>query len=199
MKLYYAPGSCSLCPHIVLREVDADFELEQVNYREKKLMDGRDYWSINAKGQVPTLELDDGQTLTECAAIVQYLADRHPDAGLAPENGTMGRVRLQEWLSYIGSELHMNIPPIFLPTTPDDYKPVARAKVEQKFGDLDRRLADNAYLMGDTYTVADSYCYTVMRWHQRADIDLAPWPNLRAFMERIGERPAVKAALAAES
>ncbi len=199
MKLYFAPGSCSLCPHIVLREAGADFELEQVDVREKKLMDGTDYRGTNPKGQVPTLVLDDGQALTECAAIVQYIADHNPDAGLAPAAGTMERVRLQEWLSFIGSELHKNIPPLFLPTTPDDYKPIALAKVEQKFGNLDARLADNAFLMGDSYTVADAYCFAIVNWHKRSDIDLAPWPNLQAYMARIAERPAVKAALAAES
>ncbi len=199
MKLYFSPGSCSLCPHIVLREAGADFELEQVNLREKKLMDGTDYWGTNPKGQVPVLVLDNGQALTECAAIVQYIADRNPDKGLAPEAGTMERVRLQEWLSFVGSELHKNIPPLFLPTTPDDYKPIARQKVEQKFGNLDSRLADNDYLMGEAFTVADAYCFAIVSWHKRSDIDLAPWPNLKAYMDRIAARPAVRDALAAES
>ncbi len=108
-------------------------------------------------------------------------------------------MRLQEWLSFIGSELHKNLPPIFLPTTPDDYRPIARAKVEQKFGNLDRRLADNDYLMGAAFSVADAYCFAIVSWHKRSDIDLAPWPNLKAYMERIADRPAVKDAIAAES
>ncbi len=198
MKLYFAPGSCSLCPHIVLREAGANFELEQVNVGEKKLMDGTDYWGTAPKGQVPVLVLDDGQALTECAAIIQYIADRNPGKGLAPVAGTMERIRLQEWLSFIGSELHKNLPPLFLPTTPEDYKPVALKQIEQKFGDLDRRLADNDYLMGKAFTVADAYCFAIVSWHKRADIDLAPWPHLAAFMARIGERAAVKEALAAE-
>ena len=198
MKLYHTPGTCSLCPNIALREAGVDFELEQVNLRQKKLADGGDFFGVNFKGQVPTLELDDGTRLTECAAIVQYIADQNPDANLAPAAGTMDRYRLIEWLSFIGSEMHKTFPPLFLPTTPDDYKPIALQRLTQKFGNLDAHLADNDYLMGDAYTVADSYCFAIMNWHKRADIDLAPWPNLQAYMERIAARPKVKEALASE-
>lgn len=198
MKLYTTPGTCSLGPHIALREAGADFDLEKVNLREKKLSDGGDFFDVNYKGQVPTLELDNGEKLTECAAIVQYVADQNPDAGLAPPAGTMERYRLQEWLSFIGSELHKGLPPMFLPNIPDDYKPVAMAKLTQKFGNLDGRLGDNDYLMGDSFSMADAYCFAIMRWTQRADIDLSPWPNLKAYMERIAARPQVKAAMEAE-
>ena len=198
MKLYHTPGTCSLCPNIVLREAGVDFELQAVNLREKKLADGEDFFDVNFKGQVPTLELDDGTRLTECAAIVQYIADQNPGANLAPAAGTMDHYRLLEWLSYIGSEMHKTFPALFLPTTPEDYKPIALQRLTQKFENLDAHLADNDYLMGDSYTIADSYCFAIMNWHKRSDIDLAPWPNLKAYMERIAARPKVQEAMASE-
>ncbi len=199
MKLYMSPGACSLCPHIALREAGAEFELVRVNLQEKKLPDGADYLSVNPKGQVPVLELDDGETLTENAAIVQYVADQYPQSDLAPAVGTIGRYRLQEWLSFIGSELHKNFPPLFIPRYPPEYKPMARQTLERKFANLDQHLADRQYLMGDQFTVADAYCFAIMNWHKRADLDLSPWPNLKSYVERVAARPKVHEALEAEA
>ncbi len=199
MKLYMSPGACSLCPHIALREAGAEFELVRVNLQEKKLPDGADYLSVNPKGQVPVLELDDGETLTENAAIVQYVADQYPQSDLAPAVGTIGRYRLQEWLSFIGSELHKNFPPLFIPRYPPEYKPMARQTLERKFANLDQHLADRQYLMGDQFTVADAYCFAIMNWHKRADLDLSPWPNLKSYVERVAARPKVHEALQAEA
>ncbi len=199
MKLYMSPGACSLCPHIALREAGAEFELVRVNLQEKKLPDGADYLSVNPKGQVPVLELDDGETLTENAAIVQYVADQYPQSDLAPAVGTIGRYRLQEWLSFIGSELHKNFPPLFIPRYPPEYKPMARQTLERKFANLDQHLADRQYLMGDQFTVADAYCFAIMNWHKRADLDLSPWPNLKSYVERVAARSKVREALEAEA
>jgi len=196
MKLYYTPGTCSLCPHIVLREIGADYELKKVDLQAKKIAEnGNDFYPVNAKGQVPALALDNGEIFTECSTIIQYLADQNPASNLAPANGTMERYRLQEWLSFIGSELHKGIPPLFLPNIPEDYKPVALAKLSTKLKALDAHLADNEYLMGSSYTVADSYCFAIMNWHKKAELDLSPWPNLKAYQARIEQRPAVQAAL----
>lgn len=199
MKLYMSPGSCSLCPHIALREAGAEFDLIRVNLQEKKLPDGGDYLAVNPKGQVPVLEVDDGTRLTENAAILQYIADKSPQAGLAPAAGTMERYRLQEWLSFVGSELHKNFPALFVPRYPAEYKPFAKATLERKFANLDQHLAGNKHLMGETFTVADAYCFAIMNWHKRADLDLSPWPNLKAYVERIAARPKVREAIAAEA
>ena len=199
MKLYYSPGACSLCPHIALREAGAEFELVRVNLPEKKLPDGTDYFALSPKGQVPVLQLDDGETLTENAAIIQYIADQYPQSDLAPAAGTMGRYHLQEWLSFVGSELHKNFPPLFIARYPADYKPMARQTLERKFGNLEQHLADKEYLMGNRFTIADAYCFTIMNWRKRAELDLAPWPNLKAYVERVEARPKVLEAMAAEA
>jgi glutathione S-transferase len=198
MKLYYAPGACSLSPHIVLREAGFNFDLEQVNNQEKKTKSGKDYWTINPKGQVPVLELDNGERLTEGPVIVQYLADQKPAAGLAPASGTMERVRVQEWLNFTTSELHKSFGPIFRPTTPDEYKKISKENLGKRFDWLDKQLAGRQYLMGDKFTVADAYLFTVLRWSARVDIDLAKWPNLKAYVDRVGARPKVREALQAE-
>jgi len=198
MKLYFSPGACSLCPHIVLREAGARFELVRVNLPEKKLPDGGDYFAVSPKGQVPVLQLDDGETLTENAAIIQYIADQHPQANLAPAAGTMGRYRLQEWLSFVGSELHKNFPPLFVPRYPPEYKPLARQTLERKFGNLEQHLGGRQYLMGDPFTIADAYCFAIMNWHKRAELDLSPWPSLKAYVERVAARPKVREAMEAE-
>ena len=196
MKLYHSPGTCSLCPHIVLNEIGADFQLEKVDLRAKTIVqNGNDFYPVNGKGQVPALTLDNRETFTECSAIIQYLADQNPDKNLAPENGTMERYRLQEWISFIGSELHKGIPALFLPYIPDDYRPIALDRVKTRLGTLDSHLADNDYLMGDGYTVADSYRFAIVNWHKRAELDLSPWPNLKSYVEKIESRPAVQKSL----
>ncbi len=198
MKLYFAPGACSLSPHIVLRESGTQFDLEQVNNQEKKTKSGIDYWTINPKGQVPVLELDNGERLTEGPVIVQYIADKKPGAGLVPPAGTSERYRVQEWLNFITSELHKSFGPIFRPTTPDAYKAISKENLGKRFDWLNKELAGRQYLMGDKFTVADAYLFTVLRWTSRIEIDLGKWPNLKAYVDRVAGRPKVQEAMKTE-
>ena len=199
MKLYYTKGSCSFAAHVALREAGAEFELAAVDLREKTLPDGSDYREVNPRGYVPFLERDDGEGLAECAAILQYVADRHPDSGLAPAPGSDGRYRLAEWLSFVGGELHKGLPPLFLPTIPEEMRPVARARLTVRMGFLDQALAGKEWLMGDRYTVADSYCGAILNWTRPAKYDLADHPNVAAYHGRFHDRAAVKEARAAEA
>jgi glutathione S-transferase len=198
MKLYYAPGACSLSPHIVARELGISLELKKVNNKDKTIEGGGDYWKVNPRGYVPALELDDGQILTEGPAIVQYLADRKPEAGLAPKNGTFERYRLQEWLNFFTSEIHKQFSPLFKPNTPDEYKKIAKENLAVRFDWLDKQLAGKDYLMGKPFTVADAYLFVLLNWTKVQNIDLARWPNLAAFQARVGARPKVQEALQAE-
>jgi len=198
MKLYFSPGACSLSPHIVLREAGIAADLEQVDLKTKKTKSGADFTAVNPKGQVPTLVLDDGQTLTEGPAIVQYLADQKPEAGLAPKNGTLERYRLQEWLNFLTSEVHKQFSPLFRPNTPEEYKTIAKENLGKRFDWLDKQLAGKQYLTGDTFTVADAYLFTVLRWSTRVNIDLGKWPNVKAYVERVAARPKVQEAMKAE-
>jgi len=198
MKLYYAPGACSLSPHIVLREAGLTFELEQVDNKEKKTKSGQNFWDVNPKGQVPVLELDEGGRLTEGPVIVQYLADKKPGSGLAPACGTPERYRVQEWLNFVTSELHKSFGPIFRPTTPEEYKKISKENLGKRFDWLDKQLAGRSYLTGEKFTIADAYLFTVLRWSSRVEIDLAKWPNLKAYVDRVAARPKVREALAAE-
>ena len=198
MKLYYAPGACSLSPHIVSRELGLPVEMKKTNVKEKVVDGGGDYWKVNGKGYVPALELDNGQVLTEGPAIVQYLADQKPDAGLAPKAGSLDRYKLQEWLNFITSEIHKSFSPLFRPTTPDEYKKIAKENLANRFAWLDKQLAGKDYLMGKQFTVADAYLFTVLRWTVPMQIDLAQWPNLKAYFDRVNARPKVKEALAEE-
>jgi len=198
MKLYYSPGACSLSPHIVSREAGIPVELKKTSTKDKTIDGGGDYWKVNGKGYVPALELDNGQVLTEGPAIVQYLADQKPDSGLAPKNGSLERYRVQEWLNFITSEIHKQFSPLFRPTTPDEYKKIAKENLANRFGWLDKQLAGKDYLMGKQFTVADAYLFTVLRWTTPTKIDLAPWPNLGAYLARVAARPKVQEALKAE-
>jgi glutathione S-transferase len=198
MKLYYSPGACSLSPHIVLREAGLAFELVLASTKTKKLQDGTDFYTINPKGSVPVLELDKGQRLTEGPAIVQYLADLAPASGLAPAAGTWERARLQEWLNFITSELHKGFSPLFTPGMVEEAKPLFRAKLLERFKYVDQQLEGKSYLMGETFTVADAYLFTVSNWGQYVGVDIAPFANLAAFRARVSARPAVQAALEAE-
>src|SRR5499426_375484 len=164
MKLYFAPGACSLSPHIVLREAGQNPDLVQVDLREKKTKDGGDFNKVNPKGQVPVLETDDGIVLTEGPVIVQYVADKAPNSKLAPPAGSKERYQVQEWLNFITSELHKNFGPIFRPTTPDAYKTISKENLGKRFDWLDKQLVSKQYLMGDEFTVADAYLFTVLRW-----------------------------------
>ena len=198
MKLYYSPGACSLSPHIVLRESGLKFEPVLASTKTHKLQDGTDYYTINPKGYVPTLELDNGERLTEGPAIVQYIADQVPARQLAPANGTMARYRLQEWLNFITSELHKTYSPIFNPATPEEYKTIARNKLADRYRWVDSQLEGKSYLMGDAFSVADAYMFTVTNWAKHVGVDLSALKNVGAFMQRVAARPAVQEAMKAE-
>ena len=197
MKLFYMPGACSLAPHIALREAGLPFDLVAVD-RSKKTSSGEDYLTINVKGSVPAVKLDDGQVLTEAAVIQQYIADKAPAKKLAPAAGTPERYRLQEWLNYIASEMHKGIGQLWNPAMPDDYKEaVKKGLAARQFAYLDKKLAGRDYLMGD-FTIADGYLFTVLNWTNFHTIDLSAFPNIVAFMKRVAARPAVQAAMTAE-
>ena len=198
MKLYYSPGACSLSPHIVLHEAGLAYEPVLASTKTHKLADGTDFYSINPLGYVPVLELDDGTRLTEGPAIVQYLADQAPQKNLAPAPGTLARYRLQEWLSFIGTEVHKGFGPLFAPGTPEEYKPQIKQRLLSRLQWVDGELAGKQYLMGDHFTVADAYLFTVTNWAQFVGLDISQLKNLAAYRERIGARPAVQAAMKAE-
>ena len=198
MKLYYSPGACSLSPHIALQEAGLAYTPVLTSTKSHKLQDGTDYYTINALGYVPVLELDNGERLREGPAIVQYIADQVPDKQLAPANGTLARYRLQEWLTFIGTELHKGFSPLFNPATPEEYKPMVRERLLQRLQWVDSQLAGKQYLMGDQFTVADGYLFTVTNWTQPTKLDISGLANLAAYRERVGARPAVQAAMKAE-
>ncbi|MEI7431718.1 MAG: glutathione transferase GstA [Betaproteobacteria bacterium] len=199
MKLYYSPSACSLSPHIALREAGIDFELVRVDLGSHKLPDGRDFTQINPKGYVPALELDNGIVLTEGTAIVQYIADLKPEAGLAPKAGTLERYQLQEWLGFINSEVHKGFGPLFNPKTPEEYKTTARKNLANRLAYLAEHLTKHDYLMGKQFTVADAYLFTVLNWGPWTGVDITAWPSLVAFQQRLSSRPAIVAAQAAEA
>ncbi|BFI62066.1 glutathione S-transferase [Yersinia pseudotuberculosis] len=198
MKLFYKPGACSLSPHIVLREAGLDFSIERVDLVTKKTETGADYLSINPKGQVPALVLDDGSLLTEGVAIVQYLADKVPDRHLIAPSGTLSRYHAIEWLNFIATELHKGFSPLFNPNTPDEYKTIVRERLDKQFSYVDSILAKHDYLLGNKFSVADAYLFTVSRWANALNLQIKERSHLDQYMARVAERPAVKAALAAE-
>ena len=198
MKLYYAPGACSLAPHMALRETGLEFELEQVDLTNRKTASGEDFTRINPLGYVPCLRRDDGETLTECAVLLQWIADQSPELGLAPPEGSPERYRLQEILNFVATELHKGFGPLFNPAFPDAAKQVVLENLKGRLGYLDARLADRTFLLGDRFSVADCYLATVLGWTRFLKMDLSPWPNLGAYLGRIMARPAVQEALKAE-
>lgn len=198
MKLYFAPGACSLCPHIVLLEAGLAAETVQVDLKTHQLPDGSDYRAINPRGYVPLLELDDGQRLTENAALVQYIAERSADRGLLPPAGTMARTRVQEWLAFVGSELHKGFSPLFNPAMPEEAQAVFKKKLAERLRWVDQQLAGKSYLTGETFTVADAYLFVIAGWAGRVGLDVAGLENLAAHQARVHNRPAVQAALKAE-
>ncbi|MBC7471172.1 MAG: glutathione transferase GstA [Ramlibacter sp.] len=198
MKLYYSPGSCSLSPHIALREAGLAFEPVLASIKSHQLQDGTDYYGINPLGYVPMLELDDGTRLREGPAIVQYIADQVPTKNLAPANGTLPRYRLQEWLTFIGTEVHKQFSPLFNSAMPEEVKKMQRDKLASRFQWIDAQLKGKQYLMGDNFSVADGYLFTVTNWAKSTMIDLAVYPNLVAYRERVAARPAVQEAMKAE-
>ena len=199
MKLYYSPGACSLSPHIVLHESGLPFEALAAPTKTHKLADGTDYYTINPLGYVPLLALDDGRQLREGPAIVQYLADQVPAKGLAPANGTFERYQLQEWLTFIGTELHKGgFSPLFNPAAPAEFKAATKERLVSRLQFVDGQLAGRQYLMGDNFTVADAYLFTVTNWCKLMSVDISGMSNLLAYRERVGARPAVQAAMKAE-
>ena len=194
MKLYKSKGTCSFGPLVAICELGIDAELIPVNIMEKTLPDGSDFRAINPKGYVPFIETDEGKGISECAVILQYLADQHPESGLAPPAGTAERYEMQDWLSFIGSELHKNIPPLYLPYIPDDYRPVARQRVATRLAYMNDAIAGKTWLMGDNFSAADCYACAVLNWTPRAEYDLSAHPNVAAYHERLSNRDSVKAA-----
>jgi glutathione S-transferase len=199
MKLFYARGSSSLLPHIVLREAGLPFQLIQIDEHTKVISGGGDFRSVNPLGYVPALVLDDGTLLTEGAAIVQYIADLVPEKKLAPANGSIERVKLQAWLNFVASEMHKGgFSPLFYEGVPEDGRNVFRTRLRKRFSHLDEHLSSSAYLMGSTFTVADAHLFVVSNWASWVDFDLSPYPSVVAYRQRLGARPAVMAALEAE-
>lgn len=198
MKLYYSPGACSLSPHIVLREAGLAFEPVKAPTKTHQLDDGTDYYTINPLGYVPLLELDDGTRLREVPAILQYIADQVPTKNLAPAAGTLPRYRLQEWLTFIGMELHRSIGVLFNPALPEEGKQVFRDRAGKRLKWLEGELAGKDYVLGQNFSVADAYLFVVTRWAKPLGFDLAPYPNLAAHQERVGARAAVQEALKVE-
>lgn len=198
MKLYYVPAACSLSVQIALHEAGVPHEIEKVDGRTKKTADGGDYLAINPRGQVPALILDDGSLMTEGPAIVQYIADMKPEKMLMPPAGTMARYRFLEWLNYLTSELHQRFYPLFVfPNFPEDVIAALKDDLVKRLSHVSQKLGDGPYLMGEQFTVADGYLFTMLRWPPFVKIDPAPWPNLSEYSERVAARPAVQAAMRA--
>lgn len=195
MKLYFSPGACSLSPHIALLEAGLPCHTEQVDLGTKTTAGGTDYRTINPKGYVPALELDDGSILTEAAVVVQYIADQAPDRRLAAPAGTMARYRQMEWLNFISSELHKGFGPLFNPAASEEVKALARANLAKRFPIVASALETREFIAGEGFSVADCYLFTILSWSGHAGVDLAPWPALGAYLARIGARPAVQQAL----
>ena len=198
MKLYYLTGACSLASNIALREAGLKFELVKVDRKTKKAADGLDFTEVNPKGYVPALTLDNGEVLTENVVVLQYIADRNPAAKLAPAAGTLERYRLMEWLSFINSEIHKSFSPLFRQDAPEGAKEYARKNITARLEYLQRALGSGNFVMGEQFTVADAYLFTVLGWGGHVGIDLGQWPQLKRFHERVGARPHVIAALQSE-
>lgn len=198
MKLFYSPAACSLASHIVLCELGLPHTLERVDLKTHTTASGENFDNINPKGYVPALQLDDGQLISECPAVLQYLAEQKPSAGFLPPAGTLERIRVVEWLTYIGTELHKNFSPLFKPDASADWKAAAKANLEKRLTYVDQALAGRDYLTGTQPCIADAYLFTAVSWCRYVSIDLSAWPALAAFQQRMAARPAVQKALRAE-
>jgi glutathione S-transferase len=198
MKLYYSPGACSLSPHIALLEAGLPYDLVKVDLRAKKLENGDDYLTVNPKGQVPALALDNGELVTEGPVIVQVIADKASAKNLAPARDSAERYKLQEWLNFITGELHKNFSPLFNPSIPDEVKNFFRDRIMAKFKYADSQLAGRDYLMGKQFTVADGYLFVMLKWAERTGVDLSGLKNLMAYKDRVAARPKVQEALTKE-
>jgi glutathione S-transferase len=198
MKLYYAPGACSQAPHIVAREAGLDIELAKVNFPDKVTDEGEKLTDVNPKGAVPTLRLDDGEVLTENAVILQYLADRAPISELALPASGIERYRLLEWLNFVATELHKGFAPLWNPATPDAFKEATREALGKKFDYLQERIGEGPYILGARFSIVDAYAFAVLNWTKIHAIDIARWPGLVAYLQRVAARPAVQETLRAE-
>ena len=198
MKLYYVPGACSLGPHIVAREAGLPLTLDRVNLADRTTESGGAFADVNPKGYVPALRMTSGEVLTEASAILQYLADQAPQAGLVPAAGSPERYKLLEWLGFISTEIHKGFGPLWSPATPDDVKAATKERLATRFAYLDKTLAAQPFLTGDAFTIADAYLFTVVNWTNFHSMDLSPFPHLRAFQNRVASRPKVQEALEAE-
>ena len=198
MKLYYFSGACSLASNIALREAGLKFELVKVDRRTRKAADGLDFNEVNPKGYVPTLTLDNGEVLTENVAVLQYIADRNPAAKLAPPAGTMERYRLVEWLGFISSEIHKNFSQLFREDAAEETKQYVLKVLSNRLDYVNRAIGSRSFLMGEQFTVADPYLFTVLGWSRHLNFDLSKWPQLQRYVERVGARPQVVEALKAE-
>ena len=198
MKLYYTPGACSHAPHILLREAGLDFTIEKVDLADKKTETGADFKKINPHGYVPALQLNDGTVMTEVAVISQYIADRVPAKKLAPANGTAERYTLQSWLNFISAEVHKQLGAMFNPAVPEEYKTIVKTKLATRFDSLNAHLSKQPFVLGETFTAADAYLYTILNWTKFFAIDLAKWPAIKSFMERVAARPSAQEAAKAE-
>jgi len=198
MKLYYAPGACSMAAHIVLRELGYRFDLERVDLRAGRTATGTDYSAVNPKGYVPALVLDDGEVLTEVAAILQYLADSRPELGLVMPSGDLAHYRLLEWLNFISTEVHKTLGALFNPNLPAECREVPLALFDRRCDWLAGALGEGPFLMGERYTVADPYLFTILNWTSVLAVDLGRWPAIKDYMARVAARPAVQETLTAE-
>ncbi len=198
MKLYYAPGACSMAPHIVACEAGLTIELDKVDIANKKTADGGDYWKINPNGYVPALATDDGQVITEVGVICQYLADQKPDANLVPKFGTIERYQQMAALNFAATEIHKQVGALFNPKLTPEMKQVQIGTIERRFNALESRLEGKSYVMGEHFTAADAYLFTVLGWTRIHQIALDKWPNIKGYVARIGARPKVQQAMSAE-
>lgn len=198
MKLYYSPGACSMAPHIVAREAGHVVDLVKVDIPNKKTADGGDFWKINPKGYVPALVLDDGQALTEVGVICQYLADLKPESGLVPKAGSMDRYRQMEALNFAATEVHKQIGALFNPQLTPEMKPVQLGVIDRRLNALEKMLEGKAYIMGEKFSAADAYLFTVLNWTNVLKMDVSKWPNIKAYMARVAERPKVQETMKAE-
>ncbi|CAG8867251.1 Glutathione S-transferase GST-6.0 [Pseudomonas fluorescens] len=198
MKLFYAPGACSLSPHIVLNELDLPYTVEKVDLKNHTTASGADFYSINAKGYVPALQLDNGEVLTEGPAIVQYLADQKPQVDLLPPAGSLERARVQEWLNFIGTELHKTLAALFNPSISAEARTKTIDTFGKRLGFVEKALQGKEFLTGENFSVADAYLFTIVNWAPKLSIDISPWPTVAAFQKRVASRPAVQKTLKAE-
>lgn len=198
MKLYYSPGACSMAVHITLNEGDFSFDKEQVDLATKKTASGADFTAINPNGYVPALQLNNGEVLTEAAVVLAYLADQAPERKLAPATGSMERYRLQEKLNFITTELHKGFGSLFNPAMPEDWRVQVKEGLGKRLDYIAGQLKDKQYLMGEQFSIADAYLFTILGWSKLVKVDLSPWPVLASYTARIAERPSVQAAMKAE-